>query len=176
MNRIDYSSIAIPKADLTGFLQNELPDRLCDLWCADYRRAFRDAEIVSIALDPFVYLFDLAGERVVAAYGMTGGKASTPRDRARMAGHPKSEGRAYHRGHLMPQSGGGGTDINLFSQLGGVNVGPFRELERAAVESPGSFYFVRLLYDLTASQRPARVEQGLVLPTERQIHTRRFAN
>jgi len=177
MNEIDYSQIAIPQAGFASFACNELPDRLCDLWCAQYRRTFRDAEIVSIALDPFVYLFDLSGERVVAAYGIMGGKASEPRDRARMAGHPKAEGHDYHRGHLMPHSGGGGTDINLFSQLGTVNVGPFRELERLAVANPGSFYFVRLLYDLTGSQRPAWVEQGLALSSgSHEIQLRAFFN
>lgn len=176
MNRIDYSRIAIPSADLGGFLANELPDRLSDAWCADYHRAFRDAEIVSIPLDPFVYLFDLTGERALGAYGIMGGTVSAPRDRARMAGHPKAEGRDYHRGHLMPHSGGGGTDINLFSQLGSLNVGAFRELEKIAVGKPGTFYFVRLLYDLTGSQRPAAVEQGALLPGKHAIELREFQN
>jgi hypothetical protein len=177
MNRIDYSTWTIPAADFAGFVQHELPDRLSDAWCADYRRAFRDADIVSIPLDPFVYLFDLTGERALGAYGIMGGKVSAPRDRARMAGHPKAEGRDYHRGHLMPHSGGGGTDINLFSQLGSLNVGAFRELEKIAVASPGTFYFVRLLYDLTGSQRPASVEQGLLINAKSsRIETRFFLN
>jgi hypothetical protein len=174
---MDYERIVIPSCRFGSFLQHELPGRLCELWCADYRRAFRDAEIVSVALDPFVYLFDLAGERALGAYGIMGGKVSAPRDRARMAGHPKAEGRDYHRGHLMPHSGGGGTDINLFSQLGSLNVGTFRELEKRAVANPGTFYFVRLLYDLTGSQRPASVEQGSVIAENTpKIEARWFLN
>jgi hypothetical protein len=177
MDRIDYSPIAIPSAGFSSFVHHELPDRLSDLWSADYRRTFRDAEIVSIPLDPFVYLFDLTGERALGAYGIMGGTVSAPRDRARMAGHPKAEGRDYHRGHLMPHSGGGGTDINLFSQRGALNIGAFRELERRAVANPGTFYFVRLLYDLTGSQRPASVEQGVVLDSKAlKIESRYFVN
>jgi hypothetical protein len=177
MNKLDYSSFDSPGADFATFVQHELPDRLCAAWCRDYRDTFRNTEIVSIALAPFVYLFDLAGERSVAVYGIMGGKVSPPRDGARMAGFPKAEGPQYHRGHAMPHSAGGGTDINLFIQPGALNVGPFRELEKLAVASPGSFYFVRFLYDLTGSQRPAFIEQGaLVNATPARMQTRFFAN
>jgi hypothetical protein len=99
---------------------------------------------------------------VLAAYAFSAGRDSHIRDKARMAGHPKAEGAKYHRGHLIPHSGGGGTDINLFSQLGAVNIGGFRRLERLFVDLPGSFYFVRLIYPAGNSQRPQFVEQGLL--------------
>ncbi len=64
---------------------------------------------------------------------------------------------------MIPHAGHGGTDINLFIQLGSVNVGPFRVLEKLALANPGSFYFVRLLYQRDSqSQRPIFVEQGLI--------------
>lgn len=134
------------------------------MWTTVYKEDFPQAEIVSIRVETFDYLFDLTAERNVAAYGIMVGKNTVIRDHARMAGHPKSEGKEYHRGHMIPHSGHGGTDINLFSQLGSVNVGHFRKLEKAAVANPGSLYFVRLIYDDATLQRPAFVEQGLLLP------------
>ena len=106
------------------------------------------------------------------------GRNPIPRDHARMAGYPKGEGAKYHRGHLIPHSGHGGTDINLFVQLGKVNIGPFRALEKRAVEAPGAFYFVRLLYrSADPALRPAGVEQGLILPGDSpQLELRAFPN
>ncbi len=161
MNRIDYTAYAARGGDFAAYAQHELPERLCEAWCRDYRNSFRDADIVSIAAGSFSHLFDLTAERTLAAYGVSGGKVSTPRDRSRMAGHPKAEGRDYHRGHLIPHSAGGGMDINLFIQRGAVNIGRFRELENLAVGNPGSFYFVRLIYGSDGGQRPAFVEQGV---------------
>lgn len=49
----------------------------------------------------------------------------------------------YHRGHAIAHTLGGGTDINLFSQRGMLNIGEFRRLERAAVADPNALYLVR---------------------------------
>jgi len=77
----------------------------------------------------------------------------------------------YHRGHAIPHTLGGATDINLVPQLGAVNVGAFRALERAAVATPGALYFTYWSYRgsrlRTArghdepGQVPTAVEQGL---------------
>src|SRR5262245_40805670 len=136
--RLDYSLL---RARLAGmqppifeiFAAQELPERLSDMWCRAYSAGCPNNEIVAVDLDTFTYLLDLKQQRNIAAYGVMGGKNRMARDHARMAGFPKSEGRDYHRGHMIPHSGHGGTDINLFIQQGSVNIGPFRELERLAV-------------------------------------------
>ena len=171
MKRLDYSAIrsraaAVKPASFASFVRKELPRLLTDLWCEEYLAEFSDAEIVVVNLDNFTYLFDLKDERNLAVYAIMGGKNTIERDHARMAGHPKAEGRDFHRGHMIPHSGHGGTDINLFVQRGSVNIGPFRPLERLAVDNKnkGSFYFVRLLYRMGShSQRPISMEQGLLL-------------
>ena len=73
----------------------------------------------------------------------------------------------YHRGHAIPHTLGGPTDINLVPQLGRINVGQFRTLEKRAVATPGSLYFTYWSYARTraagrssASQTPVAVDQG----------------
>ncbi len=82
-----------------------------------------------------------------------------------MAGHPLSAGPLYHRGHAIPHTLGGGTDINLVSQLGRINIGPFRPLEKKAVATPGSFYFTYWTYRNAVGhgQTPTGVDQGLLI-------------
>jgi hypothetical protein len=80
-----------------------------------------------------------------------------------MAGHPLSAGRHYHRGHAIPHTLGGPTDINLVPQVGKVNIGPFRPLERKAVATPGSLYFTYWKYRGNSSQTPTGVDQGLFI-------------
>lgn len=43
-------------------------------------------------------------------------------------------------------------------------VGAFRVLEREAVTTPGALYFKYWIYDNRQSQRPTRVNQGLLYP------------
>ncbi len=159
-------------------VREELAPELSHAWRQAYCDGCPRAEIVAIDLNGFVYLFDLDTERTIAASGLMGGQNKRPRDRGRMAGFPLSDGRLYHRGHLIPHSGHGGEDINLFAQLGSTNVGPFRNLERRGVANPGSFYFVRLIYqEGVLSQRPAQVEQGLLLNNDPpRLDIRLFAN
>jgi hypothetical protein len=170
MRCLDYSALrarlSMPRSGAgQPFGTQNLQRELSALWTDVYLEAFPNSEIVSVTLETFDYLFDLTAERNVAAYGIMVGRNTAARDHARMAGHPKAEGQDYHRGHMIPHSGHGGTDINLFSQLGSVNIGQFRQLERLAVANPGSFYFVRMIYDDAGSQRPAFVEQGLAVPS-----------
>jgi hypothetical protein len=75
-----------------------------------------------------------------------------------------SAGPHYHRGHAIPHTLGGPTDINLVPQLGKVNIGPFRPLERRAVATVGSFYFTYWKYRSNSSQTPSGVDQGLFVP------------
>jgi hypothetical protein len=83
-----------------------------------------------------------------------------------MAGHPLSAGPHYHRGHAIPHTLGGPTDINLVPQSGSVNVGAFRVLERRAVKTPGSLYFTYWTYRSRDAQTPVSVDQGLLVPGE----------
>jgi hypothetical protein len=167
MRGVDYSKVQAmldqsQPATFEALVQDRILPRLGELWVEAYSAGAHAAEIVEVQVDSFSYLFDLTRQRCIAAYGFMHGKHTGARDSSRMAGFPKAEGKDYHRGHMIPHTGHGGTDINLFIQLGSVNIGPFRELERAAVAESGAFYFVHLLYAPGARhERPTAVEQGL---------------
>lgn len=137
---------------------------LTEVWLREYEARFPDANAVEVELDGFFYLFDLAHERLLAAWGVSRGRSGAQRPTSRMRGHPLSDGPLYHRGHAIAHSLGGGTDINLVPQLGRVNVGAFRVLERRAVAHPGALYFTYWSYPDGNGQRPGRVDQGLLVP------------
>src|SRR5438034_11834318 len=71
----------------------QLPHALVDweaavtAWCAEYRARTGPTQIVEIDLDPAVYLFDRAAERVVLAYALST-EQLLKRDRNRMRGFP----------------------------------------------------------------------------------------
>jgi hypothetical protein len=143
---------------------------LVDVWLADYARYASGDDIVETRVAGFSYLFDVAAERLIAAWGISQGRHSGARDAARMAGHPKTGGQLYHRGHAIPHTLGGPTDINLVPQLGRINVGPFRPLEKRAVATPGALYFTywsyvgaRAIRRGVPSQTPTGVDQGLLV-------------
>lgn len=138
-------------------------DRLLDLWLDDY---VGSSDIVETRATGFAYLFDISEGRLIAAWGVSEGRSDEVRDKARMAGHPLGSGKNYHRGHAIPHTLGGGTDINLVPQLGRINIGPFRPLEKQAVATPGSFYFTYWKYGRGGlrSQVPTGVDQGLLIP------------
>jgi hypothetical protein len=142
---------------------------LVDAWLTDSRRS-RSDDIVETRAAGFSYLFDLAYERLIAAWGISSGRNDELRDKARMQGHPLSNGPLYHRGHAIPHTLGGGTDINLVPQRGRINIGPFRPLEKKAVASPGALYFTYWLHPAAPpgvkwpTQTPTGVDQGLIVP------------
>ena len=137
---------------------------LVDIWAQDYASRAAANALVETRDSGFSYLFDVHEGRLVAAWGVSQGRHAGARDKSRMAGHPLGGDRRYHRGHAIPHTLGGPTDINLVPQLGAVNIGPFRVLEKKAVATPGSFYFTYWIYRLAASQRPTAVQQGLICP------------
>lgn len=137
---------------------------LIDVWLNNYRPLPGGSDIVTTSVDGFGFLFDVAGERLLAAWGISRGRHAGARDRARMAGHPLSAGALYHRGHAIPHTLGGPLDINLVPQRGAVNIGPFRALEKRAVATPGSLYFTYWWYGNARGQTPALVDQGLLVP------------
>ena len=144
-------------------------DYLTTMWLDDYHAALGTAraDIVQTTDTDFSYLFDIAQERLIAAWGISKGKSADPRPKSRMRGHPMSAGKTYHRGHAIPHSLGGGTDINLLAQKGSINVGPFRVLENKAVNTPGSLYFTYWEYKGANTQTPSGVQQGLLCPGQR---------
>lgn len=151
-----------------GVVASRLTPRLVDAWLTDYGRVSVDYDIVETKDEGFSYLFDIAAERLIAAWGLSKGKDRSPRTiiATRMKGHPLTNlvhGRRYHRGHAVPHTMGGRTDINLVPQLGAVNSGPFQELERLAVATPGSLYFSYWSYPDSRAQRPSGVEQGCLI-------------
>jgi len=176
----DYSQFDVLLSEMTvataeARLSNEVVPRLVALWLREYGQTTEDSEIVETTVDGFTYLFDVQAERLIAAWGITAGRAGGRRDASRMAGHPRSSDERYHRGHAIAHALGGGTDINLVPQLASVNVGSFRELEREAVKAPGALYFTCCIYDDPHSQKPAAVEQGLFI-AGRLPEIRRHAN
>lgn len=154
--------IAIPPS--YGDYADKIVPYLLDCWLERYCSNTPVNEIVETQQGAFYYLFDVLNERLIAAWGVSAGKHTAPRDKSRMAGHPLSNGPLYHRGHAIPHTLSGGTDINLVPQLGSVNVGGFRQLERRAVATPGSFYFSHWIYFSIDSQTPNFVEQGFLYP------------
>ncbi len=138
---------------------------LKNFWLDDYGRVAPHADIVEVQSDDFFYLFDIAAERLIAAWGQSEGRSNERRDSNRMAGHPLSAGPLYHRGHAIPHTLGGGTDINLVTQLARINIGSFRPLEKQAVATPGSLYFTYWTYLGSGpdGQTPTGVDQGLLI-------------
>ncbi len=137
---------------------------LTDVWLEDYALTSPSRDIVETRTSNFSYLFDVGEGRLLAAYGVSRGRHQGARDASRMAGHPLGAGPGYHRGHAIAHTLGGPTDINLVPQLGSVNIGPFRHLEREAVKTPGSFYFTYWKYRPASVQMPVGVDQGLLIP------------
>ncbi len=164
-----YRNLA--RAYVGNALFQRAPDILCDAWQYAYLSFTGHAEFLTVSTDAggasFTYLFDYAGSRVVGVWGMPIYSRHT-RDASRMAGAPlgAAQGSGFHRGHLIAHSIGGGTDINLVPQLGSVNIGAYRVLERAArrLAQGGvqSLYAVRVLYTDPTSQMPNQLEQVLM--------------
>lgn len=155
----------------SGDLIKDIPSKLVPLWCDDYYLNNPRAELVEVDIDEsgtsFTYLFDIDLQRNVVAFGVPI-FSKHRRDSSRMAGHPLSAGSTFHRGHLMAHSIGGGTDINLVPQLGKLNIGEFRVLERRvrdlAKQNLRCLYFVRAIYN-TKSQTPTMFEQCIIFPS-----------
>ncbi|MBC8750258.1 MULTISPECIES: hypothetical protein [Paraburkholderia] len=156
----------LSQARAAAALSNEVAPLLVDLWADDYRRRVASCELLETSVGQFSYLFDRTTERLVAAWGISQGKSTVPRKEIapRMRGHPLANSGIYHRGHAIPHTLGGSTDINLVPQLGKINSGPFRALERLAVSHAGALYFTYWLYGPGDSQVPVGVEQGLLVP------------
>jgi len=149
-------------------VNSTLAPRLVEAWLNDYARSAGNYDIVETKSDGFSYLFDISAERLIAAWGLSKGKDASPRSiiATRMKGHPLTNmvgGKRYHRGHAIPHTMGGRTDINLVPQLGLINSGRFQELERLAVATPGSLYFTYWRYPDARTQRPSGVEQGCLI-------------
>jgi hypothetical protein len=168
---LDYSRLPTPATgvDLVDEeVYREAIDVLVGMWLDDYNSSTPSTDIVETRYGDFAYLFDIKYERLIAAWGVSRGKHTGARDKSRMAGHPKGAGKRYHRGHAIPHTLGGLTDINLVPQLGRINVGPFRELEKLAVATPGALYFTYWQYDRSATaQLPVGVDQGVLQPGKR---------
>lgn len=154
--------------------RNQVIPYLYDVWLGDYRSTAAHSKIVEVTIDHCTYLFDIAAERLIAAWAVSNGRHAGARDASRMAGHP-SAGPKYDRGHVIPHIMGGSLDINLVRQISSVNRGQFRVLERRAADTPGSLYFTYWSYRSKSGQRPITVDQGFVMAGQ-QPEIRTFAN
>jgi hypothetical protein len=159
----NYAGLAtlVQSASASALASKAVPF-LVDRWLDDYAARFSSNDIVETSPGTFSYLFDIGLGRLLAAWGVSAGRHGGARDKGRMAGHPLGATSLYHRGHAIPHTLGGPTDINLVPQLGSVNIGPFRRLEREAVATPGALYFTYWVY-LDDRQVPTSVEQGLLI-------------
>jgi hypothetical protein len=159
-----YSDVEIATAaNASQVFSTQVIPALINIWLDQSHGASDD--IVQTTSADFFYLFDIGRERLIAAWGISQGRFGGERDSSRMKGHPLSAGQSYHRGHAIPHRLGGSLDINLVPQLGRINIGPFRELERRATATPGALYFTFWKYQGT-SQTPDGVDQGLLVPGE----------
>ncbi|HEX3381443.1 MAG TPA: DNA/RNA non-specific endonuclease [Paraburkholderia sp.] len=181
----DYAALnrILPRlshAQATAAWDREVVPLLVALWADDYVQRVATCELLETSVGGFSYLFDVSTGRLVAAWGISQGKSTIPRKEiaTRMRGHPLSNGGTYHRGHAIPHTLGGSTDINLVPQLGKINSGPFQALERLAVSHAGALYFTYWLYGPGDSQVPVGVEQGLLMPgaTACTFERKTFAN
>src|SRR5262245_14303663 len=153
----------VSRPNRSGAPWHPVIEYLVGVWIDDYALRSTSNEIIETNVSNFSYLFDISNERLLAAFGVSSGRFGGARDASRMAGHPLSAGPLYHRGHAIPHTLGGPTDINLVPQRGSVNIGPFRALERAAVATPGAFYFTYWEYPRGNTQLPISVDQGLLV-------------
>jgi hypothetical protein len=160
----NYPELArIMKEAKPDMIEDAVAPYLIEVWLAQYWMKNETCDVVETSQSGCSYLFDTLHQRLIAAWTTSRGHHSGTRDRNRMRSHPQGFGSRYHRGHAIPHSAGGPTDINLVPQLGSVNVGPFRDLERKAVSHVGSLYFTHWIY-ADESQKPVSVEQGLLIP------------
>ena len=164
---VQTAALALAADTPETMLTAQVVPPLVDAWLFEYNARSPSLDVMEIAVGDFCFLFDLKHERLIAAWGVSHGRHGAPRDKGRMAGHPLGAGAGYHRGHAIPHTLGGPTDINLVPQLGAINIGPFRALEREAVATPGSLYFTYWIYPPTdaaggGTQQPIGVHQGLV--------------
>lgn len=168
-----YSEVEVANAaNATQVFEARVIPALVDIWLGA-SNGLSD-NVVETSSANFSYLFDIGQERLIAAWGVSRGRIGGARDASRMKGFPLSAGATYHRGHAIPHRLGGALDINLVPQLGQINVGPFRKLEREAVATPGALYFTFWRYR-GPSQTPAGVDQGLLIPGQTP-KIRTFAN
>ncbi|MEJ0024969.1 MAG: hypothetical protein WDN01_02980 [Rhizomicrobium sp.] len=152
------------------------------LWQADYEaQAPATSNLLTITFggrrpgEPFCrYLFDQASassgtslveDRVVAAWGISRHVPAASRNRSRMHGFLRSVWSTVYpgadRGHFLAHTLGGGLDINLFPQSKRVNrSGLWRQMETYCSRNPGTFYFVRPLYQ-NGSWIPSELEFGI---------------
>ena len=153
---------SVPPDDVA--LRKQVVPYLVEVWLTDYSKTTSKSEIVEVCTYGFYYLFDIINQRLISAWGISHGRSTTPRNNSRMRRHPQSYGPLYHRGHVIPHTLGGPTDINLVPQLGSVNISRFRNLEYSVVKTPGALYFTYWMYGNSPGQKPHSVEQGLLCP------------
>jgi hypothetical protein len=156
--------------DLKAYLAEQLPDE----WCRIYYQKFPGSEIVEVLQGAYHYLFDLRGERVVAAYGISGERpgGGKRQDHSRRRGWAGRSITSYYavpvdKGHFMSDAAGGGSDINLFVQRRDLNQGrsdqgkQYTKLEKFCQTNPGTFCFSRGLY-VGSEQNPSGLEFGIL--------------
>jgi hypothetical protein len=151
---------AATTGDAPRIFATQVVPQLVDIWLA--ASSGLSGDVVETTSANFSYLFDIENERLIAAWGISRGRFGGDRDASRMRQFPLSAGSKYHRGHAVPHRLGGALDINLVPQLGAINIGPFREVEKRAIATPGALYFTFWKYR-GASQTPTGVDQGLLV-------------
>ena len=91
-----------------GASSNDIESCLIEIWLDDYAHGRSTEQVVRVQAQGFNYLFDIATERLIAAWGLSRGANHAPRPEARMRGFPLSAGPLFHRGHAIAHQLGGG--------------------------------------------------------------------
>ncbi len=150
---------------------------MSEIWIDDYVAEICATPTDLVVVDPgngFNYVFDLAGSltdspapwspRVLGVWGLSQLGVSL-REHARIKGHPRLGRGQDDRGHLIAVASGGGYDINLVPMDATLNRGwsddgvRYRAMERRAAASPGTVFFIDLIYG-DDSDRPSRFAVG----------------
>ena len=153
-----------------GNVVRDISIDLVPLWCDAYNYMNPQAELVQVDVDTHgtscSYLFDIALERNIVAFGMPI-LSKHQRDKNRQNKHPRSGGSKFDRGHLIAHALGGGMDINVAPQLSKLNQGDFKVLEtkvrKLTEQNVRCFYFVRSIYT-NKSTMPRVFEQCVIHP------------
>jgi hypothetical protein len=164
---VDYSAAANQARAEDGSIDADaFIEALSGAWEADYREATGGAADLTRSEDHgFTFVFDHSKARVVAGWGVSR-KPEGARDDYHQQRAPKPVLPTDEKFHLFGHALGGGLDINMIPGARVVNRGEgsgFAKLERYAIQNPGTYCFVRLVYD-DDSQRPSEIESGLMKP------------
>jgi hypothetical protein len=179
---IDYQSLLDARP---GSATREFEQAIEERWARHYLASMAGhRDVRAFTVRSFTYLWDAdpdgtaVSNRLIGIYGRSE-PGQRPRDESRIRGSltPRPvAGRPFDRGHAASHSMGGPDEgFNLFGQSAAVNRGGrWRELETICAKNPGTFMFMRAIYE-DGSDQPSGLEYGIVAG-DGQIRVEYFDN